>query len=109
MPKGLQRACLFRWVLAVSAGLLTVVSGVLGWFEWANGGSPAPRAFVFGIAMVGWIAFVALSCALLVLKKVIKRIDRWGERIIATICEKKLTNLADLMEDGNVRWINGKR
>lgn len=106
VSKGLQRACGARWVLATSAGLLTVVSGVLGWLEVANGGSPAPRSFVFGIAMVVWIAWIALTCSLLVIKQVNKRIDRWGNRVVAALCEKRLTNLADLMEeDGNIRSI----
>lgn len=106
MPKSLQRAASLRWILLSAALSLTVAAGVLGWFEVVNDGTPAPRAFVWGIAMVVWIAWVALSCSVLVIQRITKRIDRAVKCIIDAICEKRLSNLADLMEDSNVRSIN---
>jgi len=104
MPKNLQRASSIRWALLVSAISLTVVGGALGWIEVVNDASPAPRSFVLGIAMVGWVAFVALSCALLVVKKITKRIDRATNQIIDALMVAKLVE-----ENGNVRWINDRR
>lgn len=108
VPKGLQRAAGLRWALVVSAVLLTVVAGVLGFFEVASSGSSAPRSFVMSIAMVVWSAWIALSCALWIIKRITKCISRAKNEIIAAIVEKRLGNVADLMED-NIRWINEKR
>lgn len=115
MPKNLQRAAACRWILGASAALLTVVVGALGWIEIIDDASPAPRGLVGLAALVFWFATICLWCTVVICKRLAardarleKRSDRNAERIIAAICEKRLENLADLMED-NVRPINGKR
>lgn len=116
MPKNLQGAAGLRWILLASAALLTVVSGGLGWIEMVYDNSTAPRSFVWGIALVAWIGWITLCCTVFVCKRLAarearleKRAERNTVRIIEAICEKRLANLADLMEEDNIRPINGKR
>lgn len=118
MPKNLQRAAAFRWILGASAALLTVVVGALGWIEIIDDTSPAPRGLVGLAAMVFWCAFITTCCTVVICKRLAirdarleKRVERQTSVIVAAIAEQRLSNLADFMEeeDRNVRWINEKR
>lgn len=114
MPKALRTAAGYRWVLILSAVLLSVVTGVLAWNEVASGGSSALRALVQSVAIVAWVAVVALCVAIMTTKAIMKAIHREAERakqdILGAICERRLGPLADLMEEDNIRSIhNSKR
>lgn len=108
MPKHLRAAASARWVLLGVALLLTVVAGAFGWFETVNDWAPAPRAFLWGLAMVAWIAWVAISCTVFVVQRIGKCICRSEARITRALCENRLNNLADAVEN-NVRPINERR
>jgi heme A synthase len=116
MPKGLHRAAGLRWILLSAAALLTVVAGLLGWIEVADDSAPAPRAFVWGTAMVVWIGFISLCCMVFHLKRQAirdarnrKEAERNTQRILAAIVERRLTSLADLLEEDVRSDLNEKR
>jgi hypothetical protein len=109
MPKNLRAAAGLRWILLTTALLLTVAAGTFGWIETVDQWAPAPRAFVLGLAMVAWVAWVALSCAVLVVQRICKRICRAEARILEAIAAARLANLADAVENGNIRSINERR
>ena len=109
MPKSLRTAATTRWILLSVAVALTATSGVLGWIEVAEKLEPAPRAFVWGMAMVAWIAWIALCCALFVVQRVNKRICRMETRLLEAITARRIENLAQCIEDSNVRSINERR
>jgi hypothetical protein len=120
MPTSVQRIADLRWVLLGSAALLTVVAGFLGWTEVVDGAPATATRFVWGAALVLWVAFVLVCCTYVLLKRdariaeeqarIAEERKRDTARIISAITERRLTNLADLMEDeGKVRSINGRR
>ena len=109
MPKGLKVASTVRWSLAAAASLLTVTSGYLVWVEVTDRTSSGPRAFIWAISLLLWIAFVALSCAILVVRCVVKRIDRWGNKLLRAYATQRGGAGFELMDETNVTSIYGRR
>jgi len=120
IPKNLRSAARLRCIVLIAAGLLTVVTVLLWWFELASGGSAAStaaRTFFWGVTHVAWDGWILLSCTVFICQRLAEREARADElaerntvRLIEAQCDRRLSNLADLMEeDGNVRWINRKR
>lgn len=117
--KAVRRTAGLRWIFLIAAALLTVVAVYLGWIETVNELPAAPRSIVWGAALASWIGAIQAWCTRTQLErqarfeeqideKLEEQIKQATERIIAAITEKRLHELADLMED-NVRSINGGR
>lgn len=98
-----------RWATFGAAGLLTVVTGFLVWAEVADGAAPGPRAFVWGVAMLLWFAGIALSCSLLIIRRVTKRIDCWGKKLVRAYGLQRLESLAELLDETNVTPMYGRK
>lgn len=134
LPKGLQRAADFRWILLSVALLLTVIAGTLGWVEMKEGIPAAPRAFSWGFAIILWIGFITLCCTVIILKRMARQqqcakrqVDELAEstkrqleelagqfqknmaELASAVAEGRLAELASMIQNDNVRPMQGRR